>query len=164
MHFYTLYEVKSPVFFIYYILLVLLWPDVLRLGFSVFRHNLIHPAGIITISSYLASSSFSLRLSSRSLPGSALELRYSHGSGSLPAGSTTHLDPFGNASAGGVVRRSHRARWSSAREDSTKVRIQQTQIHSHPFASCCICFILEASVTQLLFCSTTKHGKICDIV
>ncbi|XP_049417947.1 liprin-alpha-3 isoform X3 [Epinephelus fuscoguttatus] len=58
--------------------------------------------------------------SSRSLPGSALELRYSHGSGSLPAGSTTHLDPFGNTSTGGVVRRSHRARWSSAREDSTK--------------------------------------------
>ncbi|XP_054463227.1 liprin-alpha-3 [Anoplopoma fimbria] len=58
--------------------------------------------------------------SSRSLPGSALELRYSHGSGSLPTGSTTHLDPFGNASAGGVVRRSHRARWSSAREDATK--------------------------------------------
>ncbi|XP_039680683.1 liprin-alpha-3 isoform X4 [Perca fluviatilis] len=58
--------------------------------------------------------------SSRSLPGSALELRYSHGSGSLPTGSTTHLDPFGNSSAGGVVRRSHRARWSSAREDSTK--------------------------------------------
>ncbi|XP_037647864.1 liprin-alpha-3 isoform X1 [Sebastes umbrosus] len=58
--------------------------------------------------------------SSRSLPGSALELRYSHGSGSLPTGSTTHLDPFGNASAGGVVRRSHRTRWSSAREDSTK--------------------------------------------
>ncbi|XP_029945397.1 liprin-alpha-3 [Salarias fasciatus] len=58
--------------------------------------------------------------SSRSLPGSALELRYSHGGGSLPAGSTAHLDPFGSASAGGVVRRSHRARWSSAREDSTK--------------------------------------------
>ncbi|XP_074512004.1 liprin-alpha-3 isoform X1 [Sebastes fasciatus] len=58
--------------------------------------------------------------SSRSLPGSALELRYSHGSGSLPTGSTTHLDPFGNASAGGVVRRSHRTRWSSTREDSTK--------------------------------------------
>ncbi|XP_028268284.1 liprin-alpha-3 [Parambassis ranga] len=57
---------------------------------------------------------------SRSLPGSALELRYSHGGGSLPTGSTAHLDPFGNASAGGVVRRSHRARWSSAREDSTK--------------------------------------------
>ncbi|XP_071384925.1 liprin-alpha-3 [Centroberyx affinis] len=58
--------------------------------------------------------------SSRSLPGSALELRYSHGGGSLPAGSTTHLDHYGNASSGGVVRRSHRARWSSAREDSTK--------------------------------------------
>ncbi|XP_077474764.1 liprin-alpha-3 isoform X1 [Stigmatopora argus] len=56
--------------------------------------------------------------SSRSLPGSALELRYSHGSGSLPMGSTTHLDTFGNASLSG--RRSHRARWSSAREDSTK--------------------------------------------
>ncbi|XP_070780089.1 liprin-alpha-3 [Enoplosus armatus] len=58
--------------------------------------------------------------SSRSLPGSALELRYSHGGGSLPAGSTTHLDSFCNAPTGGVVRRSHRARWSSAREDSTK--------------------------------------------
>ncbi|KAL6102490.1 ppfia3 [Pungitius sinensis] len=60
--------------------------------------------------------------SSRSLPGSALELRYSHhGNGSLPTGSTAHLDAFGGASAGGgVVRRSHRARWSSAREDSTK--------------------------------------------
>ncbi|XP_061606482.1 liprin-alpha-3 isoform X1 [Phyllopteryx taeniolatus] len=56
--------------------------------------------------------------SSRSLPGSALELRYSHGGGSLPMGSTTHLDTFGNASLGG--RRSHRSRWSSAREDSTK--------------------------------------------
>lgn len=78
--------------------------------------RLIHRAGMITISSYL-----SFHLSSRSLPGSALELRYSHGGGSLPTGSTTHLDPFGNASAGGVVRRSHRARWSSAREDSTKV-------------------------------------------
>ncbi|XP_029293552.1 liprin-alpha-3 [Cottoperca gobio] len=58
--------------------------------------------------------------SSRSLPGSALELRYSHGCGSLPAGSTTHLDPFGNASTGSMVRLSHRPRWSSAREDSTK--------------------------------------------
>uniref|UniRef100_A0A3Q2XQ56 PTPRF interacting protein alpha 3 n=1 Tax=Hippocampus comes TaxID=109280 RepID=A0A3Q2XQ56_HIPCM len=57
--------------------------------------------------------------SSRSLPGSALELRYSHGGGSLPMGSTTHLDTFGNTSLGG--RRSLRARWSSAREDSTKV-------------------------------------------
>nr|XP_057904394.1 liprin-alpha-3 [Doryrhamphus excisus] len=58
--------------------------------------------------------------SSRSLPGSALELRYSHGGGSLPAGSTTHLDAFGNTSLGGGVRRSHRARWSSVREDATK--------------------------------------------
>ncbi|XP_054908046.1 liprin-alpha-3 isoform X1 [Poeciliopsis prolifica] len=58
--------------------------------------------------------------SSRSLPGSALELRYSHGGGSLPAGSTTHLDPFSNASGGGVGRRSHRARWSTAHEDSSK--------------------------------------------
>uniref|UniRef100_A0A1A7WFT7 Protein tyrosine phosphatase, receptor type, f polypeptide (PTPRF), interacting protein (Liprin), alpha 3 n=2 Tax=Iconisemion striatum TaxID=60296 RepID=A0A1A7WFT7_9TELE len=57
--------------------------------------------------------------SSRSLPGSALELRYSHGGGSLPAGSTAHLD-FGNASTGGVVRRSHRARWSTAHEDPSK--------------------------------------------
>lgn len=62
---------------------------------------------------------------SRSLPGSALELRYSHGGGSLPSGSTAYLDPFGSSSTGGVVRRSHRARWSSAREDSTKVRIQE---------------------------------------
>uniref|UniRef100_A0A8C8DNT2 PTPRF interacting protein alpha 3 n=1 Tax=Oryzias sinensis TaxID=183150 RepID=A0A8C8DNT2_9TELE len=55
---------------------------------------------------------------SRSLPGSALELRYSHGCGSLPAGSTTHLDPFSNTSAMAVGRRRDRARWSSAREDS----------------------------------------------
>ncbi|KAK5610510.1 Liprin-alpha-3 [Crenichthys baileyi] len=58
--------------------------------------------------------------SSRSLPGSALELRYSHGGGSLPEGSTIHLDHFGNASSGGVCRRSHRARWSTAHEDSSK--------------------------------------------
>ncbi|XP_075905565.1 liprin-alpha-3-like isoform X2 [Nelusetta ayraudi] len=58
--------------------------------------------------------------SSRSLPGSALELRYSYG-GSLPS-SASHLDPFSSATAGGVVRRSQRTRWSSAREDSTKVR------------------------------------------
>uniref|UniRef100_A0A3Q3FAR8 PTPRF interacting protein alpha 3 n=1 Tax=Kryptolebias marmoratus TaxID=37003 RepID=A0A3Q3FAR8_KRYMA len=69
--------------------------------------------------------------SSRSLPGSALELRYSHGGGSLPAGSTTHLDPF-NASAGGVVRRSHRARWSTAHEDSSKVDPTKTK------GLCCI--------------------------
>uniref|UniRef100_A0A8C4Z762 PTPRF interacting protein alpha 3 n=1 Tax=Gadus morhua TaxID=8049 RepID=A0A8C4Z762_GADMO len=57
--------------------------------------------------------------SSRSLPGSALELRFAHGGGSLPVGFTTHMDHYGNA-PGGAVRRSHRARWSSAREDSTK--------------------------------------------
>uniref|UniRef100_A0A8C1V7K6 PTPRF interacting protein alpha 3 n=1 Tax=Cyprinus carpio TaxID=7962 RepID=A0A8C1V7K6_CYPCA len=59
---------------------------------------------------------------SRSLPGSALELRYSQGGGSLPAGSTTHLDHYGNTGTGGVVRRAHRGRWSGAREDASKVR------------------------------------------
>uniref|UniRef100_A0A8C2CRL2 PTPRF interacting protein alpha 3 n=1 Tax=Cyprinus carpio TaxID=7962 RepID=A0A8C2CRL2_CYPCA len=54
---------------------------------------------------------------SRSLPGSALELRYSQGGGSLPAGSTTHLDHYGNTGTGGVVRRAHRGRWGGARED-----------------------------------------------
>ncbi|KAM9784436.1 liprin-alpha-3 isoform 1-T1 [Syngnathus typhle] len=63
--------------------------------------------------------------SSRSLPGSALELRYSHGGGSLPMGSTTHLDTFGNTSL--VGRRSLRARWSSAREDSTKYTDWETE-------------------------------------
>ncbi|KTF87799.1 hypothetical protein cypCar_00006972 [Cyprinus carpio] len=57
---------------------------------------------------------------SRSLPGSALELRYSQGGGSLPAGSTTHLDHYGNTGTGGVVRRTHRGRWSGAREDASK--------------------------------------------
>uniref|UniRef100_A0A8C5C5S7 PTPRF interacting protein alpha 3 n=1 Tax=Gadus morhua TaxID=8049 RepID=A0A8C5C5S7_GADMO len=46
-------------------------------------------------------------------------LRFAHGGGSLPVGFTTHMDHYGNA-PGGAVRRSHRARWSSAREDSTK--------------------------------------------
>uniref|UniRef100_A0A672SS16 PTPRF interacting protein alpha 3 n=1 Tax=Sinocyclocheilus grahami TaxID=75366 RepID=A0A672SS16_SINGR len=59
---------------------------------------------------------------SRSLPGSALELRYSQGSGSLPAGSTTHLDHYGKTGTGGVVRRAHRGRWGGAREDASKVR------------------------------------------
>uniref|UniRef100_A0A671SAI8 Liprin-alpha-3-like n=1 Tax=Sinocyclocheilus anshuiensis TaxID=1608454 RepID=A0A671SAI8_9TELE len=54
---------------------------------------------------------------SRSLPGSALELRYSQGGGSLPAGSTTHLDHYGNTGTGGVVRRAHRGRWGGTRED-----------------------------------------------
>lgn len=94
----------------------------LRLGLHIFLKE------VSTVLSNLFWSYLPFYYSSRSLPGSALELRYSHGGGSLPAGSTTHLDPFGNASAGGVVRRSHRARWSSAREDSTKVRL------SHPYS------------------------------
>ncbi|XP_063072292.1 liprin-alpha-3 [Engraulis encrasicolus] len=57
---------------------------------------------------------------SRSLPGSALELRYSQGGGSLPAGSTAHLDHYGNTGTGGVVRRTHRGRWGAAREESNK--------------------------------------------
>ncbi|KAJ8347268.1 hypothetical protein SKAU_G00286690 [Synaphobranchus kaupii] len=57
---------------------------------------------------------------SRSLPGSALELRYSQGGGSLPAGSSTHLDHYGNTASGGVVRRTHRGRWGPAREDTSK--------------------------------------------
>uniref|UniRef100_A0A671SAN0 Liprin-alpha-3-like n=1 Tax=Sinocyclocheilus anshuiensis TaxID=1608454 RepID=A0A671SAN0_9TELE len=59
---------------------------------------------------------------SRSLPGSALELRYSQGGGSLPAGSTTHLDHYGNTGTGGVVRRAHRGRWGGTREDASKDR------------------------------------------
>ncbi|XP_064178187.1 liprin-alpha-3-like isoform X1 [Anguilla rostrata] len=55
-----------------------------------------------------------------SLPGSALELRYSQGGGSLPAGSTTHLDHYGNAASGGVVRRAHRGRWGGARDEASK--------------------------------------------
>uniref|UniRef100_A0AAR2KFL5 SAM domain-containing protein n=2 Tax=Pygocentrus nattereri TaxID=42514 RepID=A0AAR2KFL5_PYGNA len=54
---------------------------------------------------------------SRSLPGSALELRYSQGGGSLPAGSTSHMDHYGSTGSGGVVRRAHRGRWGVARED-----------------------------------------------
>uniref|UniRef100_A0A3P9AEX7 SAM domain-containing protein n=1 Tax=Esox lucius TaxID=8010 RepID=A0A3P9AEX7_ESOLU len=57
---------------------------------------------------------------SRSLPGSALELRYSHGGSSLPTGSTAHLDHYGNANTVAVVRRTHRGRWSTAREDPSK--------------------------------------------
>uniref|UniRef100_A0A3Q1ITM3 SAM domain-containing protein n=1 Tax=Anabas testudineus TaxID=64144 RepID=A0A3Q1ITM3_ANATE len=41
---------------------------------------------------------------SRSLPGSASELRYPQGGGSLPAG-------YGSSSSGVVVRRTHRGRW-----------------------------------------------------
>uniref|UniRef100_A0A8C9WNL7 PTPRF interacting protein alpha 3 n=1 Tax=Scleropages formosus TaxID=113540 RepID=A0A8C9WNL7_SCLFO len=76
----------------------------------------------------------------RSLPGSALELRYSQGGGagagtgtgagagagggggSLPAGSSSHVDPYGNAASGGAVRRPARSRWGAPREDANKVR------------------------------------------
>ncbi|KAI4875366.1 hypothetical protein NFI96_022857 [Prochilodus magdalenae] len=57
---------------------------------------------------------------SRSLPGSALELRYSQGGGSLPAGSTSHIDHYGSTGSGGVVRRTHHGRWGGAREDASK--------------------------------------------
>uniref|UniRef100_A0A3Q1GE36 PTPRF interacting protein alpha 3 n=1 Tax=Acanthochromis polyacanthus TaxID=80966 RepID=A0A3Q1GE36_9TELE len=50
---------------------------------------------------------------SRSLPGSASELRYPQGSGSLPAG-------YGSSSSGVVVRRAHRGRWGPPRDDSNK--------------------------------------------
>uniref|UniRef100_A0A669EJ96 PTPRF interacting protein alpha 3 n=1 Tax=Oreochromis niloticus TaxID=8128 RepID=A0A669EJ96_ORENI len=48
----------------------------------------------------------------RSLPGSASELRYPQGGGSLPAG-------YGSSSSGVVVRR-HRGRWGPPRDDSNK--------------------------------------------
>ncbi|TKS89902.1 Liprin-alpha-3 Protein tyrosine phosphatase receptor type f polypeptide-interacting protein alpha-3 [Collichthys lucidus] len=48
----------------------------------------------------------------RSLPGSASELRYPQGGGSLPSG-------YGSSSSGVVVRRAHRGRWG-ARDDSSK--------------------------------------------
>uniref|UniRef100_A0A3Q3ASR6 PTPRF interacting protein alpha 3 n=1 Tax=Kryptolebias marmoratus TaxID=37003 RepID=A0A3Q3ASR6_KRYMA len=50
---------------------------------------------------------------SRSLPGSASELRYPQGSGSLPAG-------YSSSSSGVVVRRAHRGRWGPPRDDSNK--------------------------------------------
>uniref|UniRef100_A0A8C1V2F7 PTPRF interacting protein alpha 3 n=1 Tax=Cyprinus carpio TaxID=7962 RepID=A0A8C1V2F7_CYPCA len=70
-----------------------------------------------------------LCVSFRSLPGSALELRYSQGGGSLPAGSTTHLDHYGNTGTGGVVRRAHRGRWGGAREDASKVRTSLYELY-----------------------------------
>ncbi|KAJ8251060.1 hypothetical protein GJAV_G00216810 [Gymnothorax javanicus] len=51
----------------------------------------------------------------RGRPGSS----YSRG-GSLPAGSTTHLEHYGGAASGAVVRRPHRGRWGGAREDASK--------------------------------------------
>uniref|UniRef100_A0A3B4VRH2 PTPRF interacting protein alpha 3 n=1 Tax=Seriola dumerili TaxID=41447 RepID=A0A3B4VRH2_SERDU len=50
---------------------------------------------------------------SRSLPGSASELRYPQGGGSLPAG-------YGSSSSGVVVRRAHRGRWGPPRDDGNK--------------------------------------------
>uniref|UniRef100_A0AAQ6A5F6 SAM domain-containing protein n=1 Tax=Amphiprion ocellaris TaxID=80972 RepID=A0AAQ6A5F6_AMPOC len=52
-------------------------------------------------------------VSYESLPGSASELRYPQGSGSLPAG-------YGSSSSGVVVRRAHRGRWGPPRDDSNK--------------------------------------------
>ncbi|KAM9774261.1 LOW QUALITY PROTEIN: liprin-alpha-3-like [Syngnathus typhle] len=49
----------------------------------------------------------------RSLPGSASELRYPQGGGSLPAGYTS-------SSGAVVVRRTHRGRWGQARDDCNK--------------------------------------------
>uniref|UniRef100_A0A4W6BLU8 PTPRF interacting protein alpha 3 n=1 Tax=Lates calcarifer TaxID=8187 RepID=A0A4W6BLU8_LATCA len=49
----------------------------------------------------------------RSLPGSASELRYPQGGGSLPAG-------YGSSSSGVVVRRAHRGRWGPPRDDGNK--------------------------------------------
>ncbi|KAM9506717.1 liprin-alpha-3-like isoform 3-T6 [Salvelinus alpinus] len=48
-----------------------------------------------------------------SLSGSASELRYPQGGGSLPAG-------YGSSSCGVVVRRAHRGRWASPRDESNK--------------------------------------------
>uniref|UniRef100_A0A4W5MQH7 PTPRF interacting protein alpha 3 n=2 Tax=Hucho hucho TaxID=62062 RepID=A0A4W5MQH7_9TELE len=50
---------------------------------------------------------------SRSLSGSASELRYPQGGGSLPAG-------YGSSSCGVVVRRAHRGRWAPPRDESNK--------------------------------------------
>uniref|UniRef100_A0A3Q2NR87 PTPRF interacting protein alpha 3 n=1 Tax=Fundulus heteroclitus TaxID=8078 RepID=A0A3Q2NR87_FUNHE len=50
---------------------------------------------------------------SRSLPGSASELRYPQGGGSLPAG-------YGSSTSGVVVRRAHRGRWGAPRDDGGK--------------------------------------------
>ncbi|XP_077407191.1 liprin-alpha-3-like isoform X2 [Vanacampus margaritifer] len=49
----------------------------------------------------------------RSLPGSASELRYPQGGGSLPTG-------YSSNSGGVVVRRTHRGRWGQARDDCNK--------------------------------------------
>ncbi|KAF0025357.1 hypothetical protein F2P81_022238 [Scophthalmus maximus] len=63
--------------------------------------------------SYSSVSSLPSTLFRRSLPGSASELRYPQGGGSLPAGYT-------NSNSGVVVRRAHRGRWGPPRDDSNK--------------------------------------------
>ncbi|XP_041093486.1 liprin-alpha-3 [Polyodon spathula] len=70
---------------------------------------------------------------SRSLPGSALELRYSQTGGSLPHGSTARLDHYGN-SGSAVVRRTHKGgRWGGAgKEDPGKVRWGEQGANSLP--------------------------------
>uniref|UniRef100_A0A8C5N6H6 Liprin-alpha-3-like n=1 Tax=Gouania willdenowi TaxID=441366 RepID=A0A8C5N6H6_GOUWI len=65
----------------------------------------------------------------RSLPGSASELRYPQGGGSLPSG-------YGNSTSGVVVRRAHRGRWGSSRDDGNKV--QNTSNNDNVCIVCCV--------------------------
>ncbi|XP_067830554.1 liprin-alpha-3 isoform X2 [Heptranchias perlo] len=58
---------------------------------------------------------------SRSLPGSASELRYSHSSG-IPMGS--HVDIY---STTGVLRRPHKGRWAALKDDPSKVQTLNEQ-------------------------------------
>ncbi|XP_048473622.1 liprin-alpha-3 [Rhincodon typus] len=58
---------------------------------------------------------------SRSLPGSASELRYSHSSG-IPVGS--HMDIY---STTGVLRRPHKGRWAALKDDPSKVQTLNEQ-------------------------------------
>ncbi|XP_039632455.1 liprin-alpha-3 isoform X2 [Polypterus senegalus] len=55
---------------------------------------------------------------SRSLPGSALELRYSQTGGSLPSSSSTHIEHYNSTSA--VMRRSHKGRWGLVKDEPNK--------------------------------------------
>ncbi|XP_041033933.1 liprin-alpha-3 isoform X3 [Carcharodon carcharias] len=58
---------------------------------------------------------------SRSLPGSASELRYSHSAG-IPVGS--HMDIY---STTGVLRRPHKGRWAALKDDPSKVQTLNEQ-------------------------------------
>ncbi|XP_078387894.1 liprin-alpha-3-like isoform X3 [Cetorhinus maximus] len=58
---------------------------------------------------------------SRSLPGSASELRYSHSAG-VPVGS--HMDIY---STTGVLRRPHKGRWAALKDDPSKVQTLNEQ-------------------------------------